>query len=704
MNPEQDTAEAPAVGRWHPRRLRAAAIRIPFTLSLFAVMFFMAITTAALWEPIHERRFFPAIAYGLPSFEKGHWWTLLTGMLWEPRPAMYIGLIILIPVSVMWLELRRGSAVAARYFIFGQIAAVLLCALFLALVSGVDWVWADKLANGLAVGPGPGLFACLAGAVNSLREPWRRRGRLILLYVMVVSVLFVGALVNVLNAAAIGLILLLGMRHQPRAASVHERRFTSFVSILALGAMQLILTVVQTSGPFGTTELFDGAWPHALINAAIILVLANGLRVGRRLAWVLTLLLVIFNILAGAIVFGILQIDLPELEEVTAFVSGSTVTIANAVLWCVFLVYLLVARGAFTVPIRRRLPGVAGGPEESVRTLLRREGGGDMSWMATWPDNRHFFSASGRSMLAYQVHAKTAIVLADPVGPAEERTAVCEQFIAASERAGFVPCFFVASDALRAESLPQWRSLQVAEDTIIDLPGLAFTGKRWNSVRTSINKAEREGITFRLTHLSTEPRRVQQQVRAISEAWLGDKGLPEMGFTLGGVDEALDPDVRLALAYNAEGEIDGFLSWLPVFAPGGEIHGWTLDLMRRREGGFGPVMEYLIGSSARDFSAEGAQIASLSGAPLANIGQPGATLIDSLVNGLGEAIEPLYGFRSLHAFKRKFNPRYEPVFLLYRDEGDLARIGIGLSRAFLPNASLASLARGLRHDLHETNA
>ena len=59
---------------------------------------------------------------------------------------------------------------------------------------------------------------------------------------------------------------------------------------------------------------------------------------------------------------------------------------------------------------------------------------------------------------------------------------------------------------------------------------------------------------------------------------------------------------------------------------------------------------------------------------------------------LAESLEPVYGFKSLHSFKRKFNPRYEPIYLLYRDEGDLARIGAALTRAFLPDATLRQFA------------
>jgi lysylphosphatidylglycerol synthetase-like protein (DUF2156 family) len=165
-----------------------------------------------------------------------------------------------------------------------------------------------------------------------------------------------------------------------------------------------------------------------------------------------------------------------------------------------------------------------------------------------------------------------------------------------------------------------------------------------------------------------------------------------MSFTLGTLVEAEDSEVRLALAISPAGDVDGFLSWLPVYGSDGVVEGWTLDLMRRREGGFGPVMEFLIGSSARAFSEEGAQIMSLSGAPLAHDYPPDAGIIADLSGKLAEALEPVYGFQSLHRFKEKFHPRYETMYLLYRDESDLTRIGLALTRAFLPTATLRQFA------------
>ncbi|WP_308194667.1 phosphatidylglycerol lysyltransferase domain-containing protein [Pseudonocardia kujensis] len=124
------------------------------------------------------------------------------------------------------------------------------------------------------------------------------------------------------------------------------------------------------------------------------------------------------------------------------------------------------------------------------------------------------------------------------------------------------------------------------------------------------------------------------------------------------------------------------------------MRGWTLDVMRRREGGFRPVVEFLIASACLAFREEGAAVVSLSGAPLARTDASGDTaVLDRLLDTLGARLEPLYGFRSLHAFKAKFQPRYEPMHLVFRDEADLPRLGVALTRAYLPDTSTRELVR-----------
>ncbi len=74
--------------------------------------------------------------------------------------------------------------------------------------------------------------------------------------------------------------------------------------------------------------------------------------------------------------------------------------------------------------------------------------------------------------------------------------------------------------------------------------------------------------------------------------------MPEMGFTLGGLQEMDDPEVRCLIAVDEQRTVHGVTSWLPVYRDG-RVVGWTLDFMRRRgtPEAFRPAMEFLIASA-----------------------------------------------------------------------------------------------------------
>ncbi len=91
----------------------------------------------------------------------------------------------------------------------------------------------------------------------------------------------------------------------------------------------------------------------------------------------------------------------------------------------------------------------------------------------------------------------------------------------------------------------------------LTLPQLEFEGKKWQDIRTALNKAPKEGIEFRMVTLADQPWALVNQVQTLSEEWLGDKKLPEMGFTLGGLTEALDPEVKVGLTTDQAGVVQG---------------------------------------------------------------------------------------------------------------------------------------------------
>ncbi|MBC3839226.1 DUF2156 domain-containing protein [Streptacidiphilus sp. 4-A2] len=306
--------------------------------------------------------------------------------------------------------------------------------------------------------------------------------------------------------------------------------------------------------------------------------------------------------------------------------------------------------------------------------------------MTTWPDNSYFYASSGQSYVAYRAHAGVAVALGDPVGGLAARDGAVVDFADMCDRTALIPCFFSATERVaQAAAALGWKHVQVAEDTVIGLEQLEFRGKPWQDVRTALNRAKKEGVTYRLVTLAEEPRALVGQVRALSEEWVGDMGLPEMGFTLGGVDEALDPHVLVGLAQDGTGALQGV-------TPGCRLRrglgGQRLDAGcdAPAAGRLPAGVEFLIASSCLAFQERGASFASLSGAPLARTAGATPAGLERFLDQLGQSMEPYYGFRSLHAFKTKFQPRYEPMYLIYRDEADLPRIGIALTRAYMPQA------------------
>jgi phosphatidylglycerol lysyltransferase len=344
--------------------------------------------------------------------------------------------------------------------------------------------------------------------------------------------------------------------------------------------------------------------------------------------------------------------------------------------------------------VRLLRPGAATGDAGRARALVAQHGDRALSFMATWTGNRYWFTPDGDAVVAYRVIGGVALTTGDPVGTPTARVAAVNGFTAWCEEQGWTPCWYSVTDEVsQALTSGGAHRLQVAAETWLPLGDLSFTGRRWQDVRTALNRAAREGVEARWLRWTSAPLDLRDQVARLSEDWLARKGLPEMGFTLGGLDEVADDDVRCLLAVDRAGRVHAFTSWLPAHRDG-VLVGWTLDVMRRAAIASPGTMEFLIATAALTFQAEGVRWVSLSGAPLAL--PPGAsdrTMLTRLLELAGRTLEPVYGFRSLLAFKAKFQPHYRPLWLVYPGPADLPRIARAVSAAYLPEVSPGRILR-----------
>lgn len=351
---------------------------------------------------------------------------------------------------------------------------------------------------------------------------------------------------------------------------------------------------------------------------------------------------------------------------------------------------------AVTVALATRAGSPVTGREQArLRELLRVGSMGSVAWMTTWSGNRTWFSQDGRHAIAYRQGAGVALTLGAPVGDPEGTAAAAHEFALHCGDRGLVPAFYTVDPAfLRGlrETGMAWSSLEVGDDTLIDPEAFTLRGKHWQDIRSSFNRAERAGIRAEWTDWASLPLGQRRQIEAISEEWVADRRLPELGFTLGALPELRDRDVRLMLAVGPEDRVEAFTSWLPTWRDGRPV-GLTLDVMRRRAGSMNGVMEFIIASVVGLAREQGLSFVSLSVAPLSGAG--GDEPVQRMLGGVARMLEPAYGFASLAAYKEKFKPVHRPQLLVFPDAVALPAISLAIAMAYLPDRSLRALARAI---------
>ncbi|MFL0388336.1 bifunctional lysylphosphatidylglycerol flippase/synthetase MprF [Curtobacterium sp. 179-B 9B NHS] len=383
---------------------------------------------------------------------------------------------------------------------------------------------------------------------------------------------------------------------------------------------------------------------------------------------------------------------LASLDPALRFVLGA----AGPVLW-------LVVAGAAVRPTGAVEPDAdVDGLRESrlrARTLLEAAGGDTFGWMTTWQGNAYWFSEDGRAGVAFRRNGRVAVTVGGPFGWPDARDAAMVAFARWCDDNGWTAVFYgIGTEAAGTLTAQGWETLPVAEDADLDPRTWTTSGKKKQDVRTAVNKADREGITALWSSWQDLPPATVRQIEAISEEWVSERELPEMGFTLGGVDEMRDPAVRTLVALDPEGTVLAVTSWLPSHRAG-RVVGWTLDVMRRTGAAPNGVMEFLVASAAQRMREDGVERLSLSAAPLAQSaeGSPAGEGVQDLLDLVGGVLEPVYGFRSLLRFKAKFGPELHPLVLAYPDPVALPAIGVAVVRAYLPDLSLrqaVALVRG----------
>ena len=333
--------------------------------------------------------------------------------------------------------------------------------------------------------------------------------------------------------------------------------------------------------------------------------------------------------------------------------------------------------------------------------FLDKWGRTGMAALAGLPENETLELADGKVLLGYREISGVAIGVGDPVGePGTEQQALGD-FVTTCERNGWTPVLLAASHSTATEAQRfGFASVAIGEEAVVDLQGFNTAGKERAKLRQNTHRAERDGVV--VTHYDAAHRSatVDAQLAEISNEWLKLKHGPELGFTLGRLDLGSFDLYETWIAVVA-GRVVAFTTWLPYL----DGKAMILDLVRRRADSPVGTMEIVILRALEAFRDRGMKEASLNGIPLASVDR--ATNVDSMIDEttddsrLTEALRWLYDHggavyeaKNLFRFKSKFAPRWEPMYLVYPESANLARIATTVGLAYLPNGVVATL-RGL---------
>ncbi len=314
---------------------------------------------------------------------------------------------------------------------------------------------------------------------------------------------------------------------------------------------------------------------------------------------------------------------------------------------------------------------------EAARRILAAHGRCALDAFKVWPDKSLFFDPSRRAFLAYRVAAGAAVVLGDPVGPADRLRPIVMEFLDFSDAQDW--------DVVFHQTLPDWlslyeemgyRKLKIGDEAIVDLPAFTIEGGRRKDVRNALRRLERQGFATRRYEPPLEDD-VLDALEAVSDSWLTLPGRRERRFSLGRFERGYVRETPVMAAVDPHGRPLAFVNVVPSCRPGEA----TIDLMRHRSDAPNGVVDFLLVRHLLACREAGFQRFDLGLAPLAGFG-PGESPSgeERAIHAVLGRLDFLFSFQGLRRYKAKFASTWEPRFLVFGRRIDLPRLAIALRR------------------------
>jgi phosphatidylglycerol lysyltransferase len=321
--------------------------------------------------------------------------------------------------------------------------------------------------------------------------------------------------------------------------------------------------------------------------------------------------------------------------------------------------------GAFALwrllgPARAR-PQLPSARELDAAQAVVARGTSSNDWLALTGDKALLFSEARDAFIMYGVIGRSWIAMGEPIGARSKWPELIWRFHELASRNGARTVFYeVPSRALPLFLDVGLGVMKLGETARVDLATFDLEGKKRAKLRHAHNHACKEGARFKV--LSPEQSRtLLDRLEEVSLEWLLWHNTREKRFSLGFFSRDYVARTPVAVV-TIQDRIVAFANlWLA-----GDGSACSPDLMRFGADAPKSAMEFLLIETMLWAKACGCRWYDLGMAPLTGLpAHPLAPLASKLGRLLYQRGGKFYNFAGLRVFKDKFDPVWEPVYMLY---------------------------------------
>ncbi len=221
-----------------------------------------------------------------------------------------------------------------------------------------------------------------------------------------------------------------------------------------------------------------------------------------------------------------------------------------------------------------------------------------------------------------------------------------------------------------------FKAVKIGEEGVVDLRTFNTQGKAGKNLRNALNRFTKLGyqVEFYQPPISDE---LLDRLKVISDRWLSEMQGSEKQFSLGWFDYDYLRGCEIATVENSQGEIIAFANIIPEY----QLNEITIDLMRKLDNTEHGVMEFLFVSLFQHYKELNYDGFNLGLSALSGLKENFGSRLEGSLDYLYKHLNRFYNFQGVHEFKNKFNPCWEPRYLIYPSLAALPDVVVALVRA-----------------------